>query len=629
MSLELPFTLLDRYDVTDVIGRGGHATVFRAYDRVLSRHVAIKVLRHDVLSPDLLARFKQEIEITAQLEHAHILHVYDTGELQGQPFVVMELASGRTLAERLGRERQLPVDDALQIAREVGLALAHAHARGVVHRDVKPDNILLGAGGAILADFGIARVTAENHTAKLTSTGIAVGTVQYMSPEQLCAEPIIDGRSDQYSLACVLYEALCGVQPHVSATAEGLRLLRMTNRHTPVTIHRPTIPPHIDSAILRALSSTPADRFRSMDEFVASLGIELSGEYAVRQSRAFERVADVPVRAPARGASRGLTVVVVLMMVAVGAVNVWRDTRAASRSAVPVRTVRVQLDAERGGDSTASRFFDAVAAELSAWPDVRMDDTEADQSLRIRSSVVLIGDSIQLRLRAQHPSTDKIQQASEVLARDGLADAATLSRAVARLVRRSLVPVDPTRAPGLDGLPDRSLPALHAYVRGFTALREGRLADATSAFQEAAGASGGFAHAHFWAAQAGLWSTPRAPAAWLASGEAAVGLGVFHGLDSLLAVGLLQQLRGDFPDAQRTYQRATALDATSYVAWMGLGETTRLDSTVVNAADGPQFRSSHWSALMAYRRLMETAPTAEWIASVFGGIRNTTYASAG
>ena len=250
-----PFVLLDRYEISEEIGRGGHAVVFRARDRVLDRDVAVKILRDDAISADTLIRFRQEVQVTAQLEHKHILHVYDTGEYDGRPYIVMELASGRTLHDRLAREGQLPVMDALQLARDVGLALAHAHSRGVVHRDVKPENILLGAAGAILADFGIARVTTEDMVRQITSTGTTVGTVQYMSPEQLCAEPNIDARSDQYSLACVLYEMLAGVRPHISATFEGLRMLRISAQHSAVMVHRPRVPAPINDAILTALSA--------------------------------------------------------------------------------------------------------------------------------------------------------------------------------------------------------------------------------------------------------------------------------------------------------------------------------------------------------------------------------------
>ena len=162
---QLPFLLLDRYDVSSEIGRGANAVVYRARDRVLGRDVAIKLIRDDIASPHSIARFAREIQLTARLEHAHILHVYDTGSYEGRPFVVMELASGRSLAERLNAEGQLSIEESLQITRDVGNALAHAHANAVIHRDVKPENILLTPAGAFIADFGIARIT-EEHVAE-------------------------------------------------------------------------------------------------------------------------------------------------------------------------------------------------------------------------------------------------------------------------------------------------------------------------------------------------------------------------------------------------------------------------------------------------------------------------------
>ena len=299
MSLVPPFLLLDRYEITAEIGRGGNAVVFRAHDRVLDRAVAVKVLRDDSLSSDTLVRFRQEVRVTARLEHAHILHVYDTGEYEGRPYIVMELASGRSLHERLEREGQLPIMDALQITRDVGLALAHAHARRVVHRDVKPENILLASGGAILGDFGIARVTTEDIARKITSTGTAVGTVLYMSPEQLCAEPNIDERSDQYSLACVLYEMLAGVRPHISASFAGLRMLRMTGQHLPVSAHRPRVSPAVSNAIITAMSPLVADRFRNMDDFLAALGVGASTEFQIADG------SDVEPTSGGAGAMRG------------------------------------------------------------------------------------------------------------------------------------------------------------------------------------------------------------------------------------------------------------------------------------------------------------------------------------
>ncbi|HLB82808.1 MAG TPA: serine/threonine-protein kinase, partial [Gemmatimonadales bacterium] len=215
--------LADRYAVEREVGHGGMATVFRAEDRKHHRAVAIKVLRADlaaVLGPD---RFLREIEIAARLQHPHILPLYDSGAAAGFLYYVMPYVEGESLRDRLTREKQLPQDDALRIATEVAGALAYAHSRGVVHRDIKPENIMLSGGAAVVADFGIARaVSAAGQSRHLTETGTIIGTPAYMSPEQATGATEIDGRSDQYSLACVLYEMLVGEPPFTGPTAQAV-----------------------------------------------------------------------------------------------------------------------------------------------------------------------------------------------------------------------------------------------------------------------------------------------------------------------------------------------------------------------------------------------------------------------
>ena len=234
-----PFTLANRYEVAAEIGRGGFAVVFRARDRDLGLDVAIKILRTDALPHAAFERFSQEMEVTARLRHPHIVRVFDSGVIDGVPYFVMQLVLGPTLEARLAIEQALPVGDALTITRQMGEALAFAHANGVVHRDVKPANVLLAEDGARLSDFGIARVLTRADTERITSGGFTVGTTQYMSPEQLCAEPGIGARSDQYSLALVCYEMLTGVQPHVASTVDSLRALRLAGAYTAVVSHRP------------------------------------------------------------------------------------------------------------------------------------------------------------------------------------------------------------------------------------------------------------------------------------------------------------------------------------------------------------------------------------------------------
>src|SRR6059036_308605 len=201
--------LVERYAVERELGRGGMATVFLAEDLKHQRPVAIKVLHSELAAALGSDRFLREIEIAARLQHPHILPLYDSGAATGFLYYVMPYVEGESLRDRLAREKQLPQEDALRIATEVAGALAYAHSRGIVHRDIKPENIMLSGGTAVVADFGIARaVTAAGEGQQLTQTGTIIGTPAYMSPEQATGNAEIDGRSDEYSLACVLYEML-------------------------------------------------------------------------------------------------------------------------------------------------------------------------------------------------------------------------------------------------------------------------------------------------------------------------------------------------------------------------------------------------------------------------------------
>ncbi len=258
------------YRVERELGRGGMAAVYLAEDLKHHRHVAIKVVKPElaaVLGPD---RFLREIEISARLDHPHILPLYDSGEANGLLYYVMPYVEGESLRDRLAREKQLPVDDALQIAREVADALSYAHSHDVVHRDIKPENILLAGGHARVADFGIARAITEAGGQRLTQTGLAIGTPAYMSPEQAAGSRDLDGRSDLYSLGCVLYEMLAG-EPPFTGPADTLVHQHLTVQPTPITSLRPAVPPAVCAALMRALAKTPADRFSPAAQFAEAL----------------------------------------------------------------------------------------------------------------------------------------------------------------------------------------------------------------------------------------------------------------------------------------------------------------------------------------------------------------------
>jgi len=267
----LSTALADRYVIERELGRGGMATVYLAEDLKHHRRVAVKVLRPELAAALGGERFLREIETTAALHHPHILPLYDSGDADGFLYYVMPFIEGESLRDRLEREKQLPLEDALQIAREVVDALSYAHSRGVIHRDIKPENILLESGHAMVADFGIARAVSAAGGGTLTGTGVTVGTPVYMSPEQAAGERALDGRSDLYSLGCVLYEMLAGQPPFTGPTVESLVRQHLTAEAPPITQMRSTVPAEVAAAVQRALAKARADRFSPIGEFGAAL----------------------------------------------------------------------------------------------------------------------------------------------------------------------------------------------------------------------------------------------------------------------------------------------------------------------------------------------------------------------
>ena len=267
----LTTALADRYRIERELGAGGMATVYLAEDLKHDRKVAIKVLKPElaaVLGPE---RFVVEIKTTAALQHPHILPLFDSGTADGFLFYVMPFIKGETIREKLNRETQCGVDDAVRIAREVADALDYAHRSGVIHRDIKPENILLHDGRAMVMDFGIALAVSAAAGGRMTETGLSLGTPHYMSPEQATAEKDITGRSDIYSLASVLYEMLAGQPPHIGGAAQQVIMKIITEAAAPVTAMRKNVPPNVVAALAKALEKIPADRFESAKAFAEAL----------------------------------------------------------------------------------------------------------------------------------------------------------------------------------------------------------------------------------------------------------------------------------------------------------------------------------------------------------------------
>src|SRR3954466_7911862 len=270
-SSRISGALSTRYRLEQEIGAGGMATVYLAQDLKHDRQVAIKVLRPELAAVIGAERFLAEIKLTANLQHPHILPLFDSGEADSYLFYVMPFIDGESLRDRLNREKQLPVADAVRIATEVAGALDYAHPHGVVHRDIKPENILLHDDQALVADFGIALAASKAGGSRMTETGMSLGTPFYMSPEQAMGEREITARSDVYALGAVLYEMLTGDPPFTGSTAQAIVARVVTESPRPLLSQRHTIPRNVEATVLTALEKLPADRFATAAEFAEAL----------------------------------------------------------------------------------------------------------------------------------------------------------------------------------------------------------------------------------------------------------------------------------------------------------------------------------------------------------------------
>jgi serine/threonine-protein kinase len=269
--LSLSEALGSRYRLERELGQGGMATVYLAEDLKHGRRVAIKVLRPDLAAVIGAERFLREIKTIAVLQHPHILGLIDSGEVQGSAYYVMPFVEGESLRDRLNREKQLPIPEAIRIATEVASALDYAHRHGVIHRDIKPENILLHDDTALVADFGIALAVSSAGGTRMTETGLSLGTPHYMSPEQSMGEREITARSDVYALGCVTYEMLTGDPPFTGSTAQAIVAKVMTEKPASIRRLRERVPQQVEDAVLTALEKLPADRFGSAAEFAQAI----------------------------------------------------------------------------------------------------------------------------------------------------------------------------------------------------------------------------------------------------------------------------------------------------------------------------------------------------------------------
>ncbi len=367
--------LAGRYLIERELGQGGMATVYLAQDTKHERQVAVKVLHPDLAASLGGERFLREIRVAASLQHPHILALYDSGEADGLLYYVMPFVEGESLRDRMNREHELPIPDAVQLTREVADALAYAHSRGIIHRDIKPENIMLSGGHAMVADFGIARAVTQAGEEKLTQTGMAIGTPAYMSPEQAGGEEALDGRADIYSLGCVLYEMICGTPPFVGPSA-----MAILARHSMEAVPRPhivrqSIPAELEDIILKALEKIPADRYATASHFSHALGLPdtMSGP---RRARGGTQ----PVRARGTRLPRwiwSLTLIPLALLAWLGW-RAWNSRAGGSRAAGgpdPRHIAVLYFDDVSRGDSLqhlADGFTEALIHELSQVKDLQV-----------------------------------------------------------------------------------------------------------------------------------------------------------------------------------------------------------------------------------------------------------------
>ncbi|MEP7325878.1 MAG: serine/threonine-protein kinase [Gemmatimonadota bacterium] len=511
-DLQTLLTLLaDRYTVERELGHGGMATVYLARDLKHDRLVAIKVLRPELAAALGPERFLREIRLAAQLQHPHILGLFDSGESGGLLWYAMPYVPGESLRDRIEREQQLPVDDALLIIQQVAEALGYAHAQGVIHRDIKPENILLTGTHAVVADFGIARALDAAGGPKLTETGMALGTPYYMSPEQAVGSSRLDGRADIYALGCVLYEMLAGQPPFTGPTAQSILARHAVDPVPSLRTVRSTVPEAVEEAIATALAKVPADRFTTATQFVQAL-----------QATALSpRRSTSPVRQRTKRARRRWTLSLGAVILVVGSAAGWVALHPHGPNVAPAAAVIAVLPFSPSVADTALtrlgrdlvftlsanldnvgeiRTVDAhtvLAQPVNAPNGISLPDAAAigrrfGAGSVVHGSVVRLGP---LLVRVDFglftsDSLTPIARASVTASSDSVAVLTdSISRALLRQIWRRGQPPTPSLEAALK---THSPPALRAFLEGERALVEYRLSDAAESYANAIAADSTF-----------------------------------------------------------------------------------------------------------------------------------------
>ena len=617
-AAELP----DRYEVVRVLGRGGMATVYLAVDRKHDRQVALKVLAPELAAGIGAERFVREIQIAAHLNHPHIVPLLDSGIADGRPFYVMPLIEGESLRERLARDGALPFEVVAKIAHDVAEALDFAHARDVVHRDIKPGNILLAGDSAVVTDFGIAAALDTAPEDHLTRTGLSVGTVGYMSPEQASGDDV-DSRSDQYSLACVLYEAVAGRPPFAGPSARSVLGQQLQNSAPPVSTFV-DVPACLDEALQRALATDCENRFETTGTFARAL----AGEQATRAT------------------GRGRRLQYTLWLAATVALLVlasWFPIRAGSSGhqltvlAEPDTSVYAVFPfQDLAGPDVQLHEATLLAAALRRWDGVEalegfqllegpiqsgvanLTVDEAAAVARREGAARLINGGVRRMPDGRLRVTAKLYAATEegavpIVTDDRyLGDTETNLDSLFSLIADALLwrgkpPHDSPLATITD-----SKPALDSYLVGEDSLRVWNLPAADSAFSRALDYDPDFAQAHLWLGLVRAWSG-RPSTAWeLPAVQAVQRAGRLSEREAGMAEALEAQARSDFAEACPRWEALAETYPRFFATWYGLATCLDQDRLVVpdtNSPTGYSFRSSDHQRIAAYRNAYRIQPS--------------------